>query len=44
MMFNSNSAGNLLERKNGQFPHGTVRFATALPRELSAAIKVTILE
>jgi len=42
MLFNSASAGNLPGRK--QFAHGNVRFATALPRNLSAAMKVTILE
>jgi hypothetical protein len=39
---NSTSAGNLLDRS--RFEKGNVRFATALPRNLSAAMKVTILE
>jgi hypothetical protein len=32
------------EKKNGIFPHAKVRYATALPKNLTAAMKVTILE
>ena len=44
MAFGNNSIGRIEEKKNGIFPHGTVRFATALPKNLTAAMKVTILE
>jgi hypothetical protein len=44
MAFGNASVGGIGERKNGVFPHGTVRFATALPKNLTAAMKVTILE